>query len=180
MITLSEIRPVGKFLKPHGVNGEIGILRDFDDFDFNDYSCVIVDIDGIFVRFFLNSVRTKGAETDLVAIDGVTDEMHAARLTNRTVYVLRSEFDRANGADSDGDGYYADDFIGYEMKLEGGRRLGTIVRVDDSTANFLFVVETPEGKEMLIPVVDEFITDISPDDLVLTVDLPQGMLEMQK
>ena len=66
------------------------------------------------------------------------------------------------------------------MKLEGGRRLGTIVRVDDSTANFLFVVETPEGKEMLIPVVDEFITDISPDDRVLTVDLPQGMLEMQK
>ena len=53
------------------------------------------------------------------------------------------------------------------------------MRVDDSTANFLFVVETPGGKEMLIPVVDEFITDISPDDRVLTVDLPQGMLEMQ-
>ena len=57
MISLSDIRPAGKFMKPHGVNGEIAVLRGNDILDFNDYSCVIVDVDGIFVPFFLNSAR---------------------------------------------------------------------------------------------------------------------------
>lgn len=177
MIELSDIRPVGKFLKPHGVNGEISILRDFDDLDFNDHSCVIVDVDGIFVPFFLSAVRPKGAETDLVTIDGITDEYLASRLTNKTVYILNSEIrDEDN---NDEDGFYADDFIGYKVLLEDGNLLGEITGVEDSTANYLFVVETSDGRKLLIPVADEFIIGVNPELGELTMSLPEGLLDMQ-
>lgn len=179
MIRLSDIRPVGKFMKPHGVNGEIAVLRDSDILDFNHCSCVIVDVDGIFVPFFLNSIRSKGVATDLVGIDGITDERHAAALTNKTVYVLAHEIPGNEDNEDEEDGFYADDFIGYKVHLEDGRTLGEITRIEDSTANYLFVVETTSGGNLLIPVADEFITGIDTGLKVLTMSLPQGLIDIQ-
>lgn len=188
MIESSDIKAVGKFLKPHGINGEITLLRDFDDLDFEDFSCVIVDIDGIFVPFFLNSVRPKGAETDIVGIDGINDEIHASRLTNKTAYVLReelSEMRRRNAEASAGEdgaeeeeGFFADDFIGYEAVTDEGRELGKIIDVDDSTSNYLFVVETPEGDNLLIPIAEEFFAEVDPEAKRLTLSLPEGLLAL--
>lgn len=187
MIATTDIKAVGKFLKPHGINGEITLLRDFDDLDFEDFSCVIVDIDGIFVPFFLNSVRPKGAETDIVGIDGIEDEIHASRLTNKTAYVLRDELSEmrrrnaqtdADEADEDEDGFFADDFIGYEVSTEDGRELGKIIDVDDSTSNYLFVVETATGDNLLIPIAEEFFVDVDAQAKKLTLSLPEGLLSL--
>lgn len=180
MIASEEIKPVGKFLKPHGVNGEITLLRDFDDIDFEDFSCLVVDIDGIFVPFFLNSVRPKGNDTDLVTIDGVNDELQAARFTNKTVYVLRKELEPDTGASDGEEGFYADDFIGYSVVTDKSVTLGKVTGIEDTTANYLFIVETPDGTNLLIPVAEEFIADIDPERKTLTLDLPEGLLEMQK
>lgn len=179
MIHLADIRPVGKFLKPHGVNGEISILRNADNLDLDDYSCVIVDVEGIFVPFFLCSVRPKGPETDLVKIEGISDERQAAMLTNKTAYVLAAEIPCDEDGEVGDDGFYADDFIGYKVNLDQGGVLGEITRVDDSTANYLFVIETSSGENLLIPVADEFITGIDPDLKELTMSLPEGLLDMQ-
>ncbi len=177
MISITDLKPVGKFLKPHGINGEISILRDDDLVDFSDCSCVVVDMDGIFVPFFLNSLRPKGAETDLVTIDGITDDRHVAALTNKTVYILRSE--AADEEEDSEDGFYAEDFVGYDVIIKGTRTAGKITGIEDSTANFLFIVETPEGKILLIPVADEFVTGIDPDRKSIEMDLPEGLVEIQ-
>lgn len=186
MIESTDIKAVGKFLKPHGINGEITLLRDFDDLNFEDFSCVIVDIDGIYVPFFLNSVRPKGADTDIVGIDDLTDETHASRLTNKTVYVLRAELAdlrRRNAQESaeeeeEEDGFFADDFIGYEAVTDEGQKLGKIIDVDDSTSNYLFVIETPDGENLLIPIAEEFFANIDPEGRILTLSLPEGLLTL--
>lgn len=188
MIESTDLKAVGKFLKPHGINGEITLLRDFEDLDFEDFSCLIVDVEGIFVPFFLNSVRTKGADTDIVGIDDVTNETQASKLTNKIAYVLREELaelrrlsSRDNDSDLDEDdeeGFFADDFIGYEVITDEGNKLGKIVDIDDSTNNYLFIVETPEGGNLLIPIADEFIAGIDSDNRQLTLSLPEGLLSL--
>ena len=55
---------------------------------------------------------------------------------------------------------------------------GEITGVDDSTDNVLFIVRTSDGKQVLIPVADEFITGIDVDRQVVNVDLPSGLLEL--
>ncbi len=178
MISVNDIQPVGKFLKPHGVNGEISILRDNDIVDFNDCSCIIVDVDGIFVPFFLNSVRPKGADTDLVTIDGITDDRQVTRFTNKTVYLLRSELPGEDDENEE-DGFYAEDFVGYDVLITGKGNIGKITGIEDSTANYLFIVKTPDGKNLLIPVADEFVTDVSPEQRSIEMDLPEGLIEIQ-
>lgn len=178
MIEQSQLTAVGKFLKPHGVNGEVTALRLSDDLDFGSLSCVVVDIDGIFVPFFIRSVRPKGAETDLLGIDGITDETHASRLVNKTIYALSRDLPEE---EPDGDGLFADELIGFEVENADSRELlGKVVDIDDSTANFLLIVETPSGARLLIPVAEEFIVDLDPQARHMSLSLPEGLLEMQQ
>ena len=73
MIRLSEIAEVGRFNKPHGIKGEISVSIN-TDIDLDDVKCVIVPIDGIFVPFFLQTIRPKTADTSLITIDGIVSE----------------------------------------------------------------------------------------------------------
>ncbi len=56
MITNSQISCVGKVVKPHGINGEIVASADCD-IDFLCVKCIIINIDGFYVPFFINNIR---------------------------------------------------------------------------------------------------------------------------
>lgn len=49
MITLEEVVPVGQFLKPHGVKGEISATVNVEDIEA--FSAIICSMDGILFRF---------------------------------------------------------------------------------------------------------------------------------
>ena len=50
MITESQLLPVGRLLKPHGINGELTVLLTADG-DFASLSCRVWRLAGIFVPF---------------------------------------------------------------------------------------------------------------------------------
>ena len=52
-----------------------------------------------------------------------------------------------------------------------------MLAVDQSTANALFVVETESG-EVLIPVAEEYITGIDHDRKIISLKLPEGLLDL--
>ena len=64
------------------------------------------------------------------------------------------------------------------MKDSNGNLIGKIDDIDVSTDNALFIVISPEDKKILVPIVDEFITDIDMDKLSISVDLPEGLLDL--
>ncbi len=64
------------------------------------------------------------------------------------------------------------------MKDRNGNLIGKIDDIDVSTDNALFIVISPEDKKILVPIVDEFITDIDMDKLSISVDLPEGLLDL--
>lgn len=57
--------------------------------------------------------------------------------------------------------------------------LGEVTDVDDSTLNTLFIVDR-QGEELLIPAQEDFIVDIDQQHKVITVDLPQGLLNLDE
>ena len=55
--------------------------------------------------------------------------------------------------------------------------LGEVVDVDITTVNTLFVVEQ-EGEELLVPAQEEFILGIDQEKKLITVELPEGLLNL--
>lgn len=176
MITREELIAIGHYNKPHGVNGEISATVFVDIDVLRDLSCVVTEIDGIFVPFFINSLRPKTAETVLFCIDGINTEQQAARMVNRDIYALKRDYDQ-QAEDADADGYPLDYFIGFELQDSNGKRVGDIVEVNEQTENALFIIEGNE-QEFMVPATDELIVEFDTEKKVMVMELPEGLLEL--
>jgi len=167
--------PVGKILKPHGINGEVAATVS-DRVDFDRLHCVFLQIDGLFVPFFIEGIRRRGTEALLLTIDGIGDESAAREISQKEIYLLHDD-PAAPQPDSDADGFYADDLIGFTVTTdESGDKIGVITGIDDTTANVLFIIDRPDGTETLIPVTDDFITDIDTAARTIAMTLPDGLI----
>ena len=178
MITREELIAIGHYNKPHGVAGELSATVDVEIDVLGALSCLVSEMDGIYVPFFVNSLRPKTSETVLLTIDGINSEQEASRLVNHDIYALKQEF-RQESDDADADGYPLDYFIGFELQDSDGTRVGEIVQVDEQTENAIFIVDDGES-ELLLPASDDLIVEFDLDKKVMVMDLPQGILDLNR
>lgn len=167
------LTPAGEFNKPHGIKGEISASFD-PRVDVGALKCVVAEVNGLFVPFFIDAIRSRGADAVLLTIDGITDENEAKLLSRKPLYLLNG--DAALAADDEDDGFYAEDLVGFSALDEDGAVIGKIAGVDSTTTNVLFVIDRPDGSEALVPVADEFIDGIDPESATITLRLPDGLL----
>ena len=174
MITRDEITLIGKFNKPHGINGELSATINAPLDVMHDCKCLVCDIDGIYVPFFVSGVRSKSQETLLLTIDGIANEQEAAMLVNKDIYALTRDY---SSAVEDDDELPVDFFIGFDAMVNDILH-GKVQQVDDATANVLFVLTLDDGSELLIPAVDDFISNIDLEKRQMKFDIPQDLLDL--
>lgn len=190
MILRTELKEIGRLQKPHGINGEINVQSQLDADELASLRCVVLEIDGIFVPFFISASRPKSAQTSLLTIDGITSEAEAAKLCPAPLYALRDDIRRLEATDSeseddsedeedDEEGFYAEDLIGYTVESDDGLLRGEIVDLDDSTDNYLFIVRDQEGRRLMLPVADgSMIEEVDPERHHILLSLPEGLLDL--
>lgn len=168
MIKKEEVYKIGKLGKAHGVHGEITFMFDDDVFDRVDADYLILDLDGILVPFFMEEYRFRSDSTALVKFCDVDTQDRARELTNTDVYFPLSLTDEEAPLS-------LSILVGFDLiEASNGKRIGRIAAIDESTANILFELE--DGK--LIPANDELITEINQDKRQITIDLPEGLLDL--
>lgn len=175
MIERDELVAIGTFKKPHGIAGEISATLDCDFDMIKRFSCIICDIEGVYVPFFVQSSRRKSTETILLNIDGIYNENEAGLLANKDVFVLKKEF-RKLTTDDGLEEYPLDYFIGFHMKVHQ-EVIGEIVDIEDSTANVLFVVARND-KQILIPAVEEFMENFDLENKIINMAIPDELLKL--
>lgn len=178
MITRDELIAIGHYNKPHGVAGEISATIDVDYDVLQGLSCLVSDIDGIFVPFFVNACRPKTSETVLLTIDGIDNEQEAAKLVNHDIYALKRDY-RTESENEDADGYPLDFFIGFELRDSDGSVVGEIIDVDEQTENAIFIIQR-DAAELMVPATDDLIVEFDIDDKVMVMDLPQGLIDLNE
>ena len=173
MIKEEEVYKIGKLGKPHGLQGEVNFMFDDDVFDRTDADFLILKIDGILVPFYMEEYRFHGNETALMKFCDIDTVEQARELTGCEVFFPRHMADNDEGELS-----WAQ-IIGFTLQDDHtGKTVGKITSVDDSTINILFEVDTPDGKNILIPASEELITDVDAEQRTITCSLPEGLLEL--
>lgn len=175
MIRQEEVYRIGRIGKPHGVGGELTFAFDDDVFDRCDAEYLVLDIDGILVPFFMESYRFSSGTTALVKFCGIDTQERARELTGSAVYFPRSLSDA-----TDDEVTWAE-IAGFTLIDEAsGQTVGTIRSVDNSTANLLFEVDSPEGGELLIPANEDLIDSFDVERREVRMRLPEGLLDLHK
>lgn len=178
MIKEEEITSVGKLLKTHALKGELNMMLDIDPKYLEEGNPAILDIDGIYVPFYADSVRTKGTFSYLVKFEGIDSEFEAKRLVNKTVYALRGHLKDFMLDNYDEEYALYDDLLGYTIIDTDAGVIGKVEEIDTNTENELFIVETPEGNTVYIPLTEDFIEKIDEDNKTITMQLPEGLLDL--
>ncbi len=169
MIRLEEIAPVGVFGKTHGIKGEINLELNID-FDLEDTPYIIVDIDGIFVPFFIDDYRYKSDTVALVLFEDIYTEERVRPFFGKKAYVKKEALD-----DGEDDEMSINYYVGFTMLTPQRQVIGQIVEIDDTTANVLFVLDN----DALVPVGAVEVLDLDPDKHTMIVEVPEGLLEIE-
>ena len=172
MIREEEVYRIGRLGRTHGVKGELSFQFDDDVFDRTDADCLILRIDGLLVPFFIEEYRFRSDTTCILKLEGIDTQERARELTGCDVFFLR----RLTPPD-DEDELHWGTFIGYDVIDEStAHHVGRIAAVNDQTVNILFELENGT----LIPAAEELITDIDQENRTITIDIPQGLMDINR
>ena len=170
MIKEQEVYKIGVIGKANGVKGELSIQIDDDVFDRVDAEYLVLKLDGIFVPFFMEEYRFKSDSVALVKFEGVDTQERARELTGVEVYFPRELAEQ----DEEAELSYAA-LVGYTLiDNNSGKPVGTIAYVDEQTINIMFELE--DGR--LIPASEELIVDVDQKNRTITLDIPEGILDL--
>lgn len=172
MIRKEDVYQIGKLTKAHGLNGEMNFQFTDDVWDRIESDYLICEVDGILVPFFLEEYRFRSDSTALVKFEDLESAEAVRFLVNSEVFLEKKYQEELNE-----DEVSLNYFIGFKM-VEEDKEIGTIIDIDDNTENWLFIVERPNGDEVMIPAHEEFIAEIKQEEKIMVMDLPLGLLEL--
>ncbi|MDO4461550.1 MAG: ribosome maturation factor RimM [Bacteroidia bacterium] len=180
MIDKSDCIFVGTITKTHGYDGRVVIRADqnrtADDLM---WDTLHVMIDGGLVPFEVDEVKERNDMEVLCKFFLINSIEDADEIIGQSVYIERAWQESDNMSDADADGMlHIGDLVGFKLyESSDSSLIGTIIDVDlRIEQNPLFVVERADNNEdVLIPVVEEWITEYDAKAKKLAMDLPSGL-----
>jgi 16S rRNA processing protein RimM len=158
---------IGGIARAHGIRGEV-IVHTHDP-----ESDVLGDVTEIWV----DGVERKILEARgtphrgwIVLLEGVETRNDAELLKGKVVEIDRDALQLSE------EDVLLDDLIGCKVVLTDGREWGTIAAIELGSAQDLLVIHDGAIERML-PLVDQFVTNIDVAAGVVTIDPPEGIPE---
>jgi len=164
---------VARIGKPHGIRGEVTVQ-------------VLTDAPGD--RFvpgtqFIVEPATAGPLTVfsarwnkdilLLAFDEIETRNEAETLRGAKLFIETEEI----GADDDDEGWYEHELVGLDVRV-GANVVGKVSGLHTLPVQDLLVVTTNDGKEVLIPFVEQIVPEVNVGEKYVLVTPPPGLFEV--
>jgi len=107
-----------------------------------------------------------------IDFEDVEDEADADDLIGAELYLPLDQLPKLKG-----DKFYYHEITGFAVEDVTYGVIGTITGVNDNTAQALFIIDA-EGKEVLIPINDNFIKELKREEKKIILDVPEGLIEI--
>ena len=169
---MEDLLRVGVITSTHGIRGEVKVFPTTDDpARFKKLKNVLLDtgkellpleVEG--ARFFKNQVILK-----FKGIDNIND---IEKYKSRDLLVTRE-----NAVPLEEGEFFICDIIGSTVFEENGTKFGILKDVMETGANDVFIVETTEGKEVLLPCIPDCIKDINVEEKKIVAYIMPGLLD---
>ncbi len=162
---------IGKFRRPHGIRGEIvmTVLTDFPD--------LVKPGQRIFAGeqhqpYVISSIRWHGADM-LISLVELPDRTAVEIFRNIMVYMKADDVPELPEGD-----FYIHQLVGMEVITDQGLTLGRLKEIIVTGANDVYLIEPAEGKNILIPAIDQVVLEINQEERKVLVHIIPGLLDI--
>lgn len=168
---MEDLLKVGVITTTHGVRGEVKVYPTTDEPErFLDLEYVLLDtgkelrrLDIKNVRFFKNLVILK--------FDGIDNINDIEKYKGKRLLV-----DREHAVKLKKDEYFIADMIGMHVFTEDGAEFGTLRDVLETGANDVYIIDTTDEKEVLVPAIKQCILNVDIEEQKMTIHLLEGLV----
>ena len=173
-MTADRLVAIGEIGRPHGVRGEVRVipLTDRPERFQTLGDCVLWDeARDRRLPCRVSAVRTQGGAV-VVALAGYDSPEAVGRLAGWLLAVPESEALPAPEGH-----FYPWQLVGCRVLTEDGRDVGSVLRIEGSAAQDLWVVGDG-GREHLVPAVAEIVREVDLGGRRIVIRPPEGLLEL--
>lgn len=168
---MEKLLQVGVITSTHGIRGEVKVFPTTDDPKrFKKLKQVILDtgkekrdLEVESVKFFKQFVILK--------FKGIDNINEVERYKRCPLLV-----DRDHAVPLQEDEYFIADMIGMQVVTEDGAVFGTLKDVIETGANDVYIIESSEHGEVLVPAIKECILDINIEEQKMQIHLMNGLI----
>ena len=163
---------LGKIIKSYGFDGTLTI-RTEKGFEgkIPEMESVFLETDGKLVPFLVSSYEIAGDNLIRIIFDGYNSIGKVNGFIGSKVF-LTSTVKTENPYDD------LNRLKGYRISTPDNDHLGTISEIIENPGQILLDVQTPRNEKILIPLHQDLIVKIDNRKKVITMDLPEGLTEI--
>lgn len=160
---------IGKLSKPHGLRGEIHLIPSIDEYlDFIEVGKYILVRD---LPYKITSIRQAGGL--IIGLEGINDRTSVEGLKGLPVKLAYTEQLAAVKEEVP-----HEEWLGfYILDNNLQKKYGPIVDIIELPTQLTAVVEQ-DGKEILIPLHEDLIMAIDTAKKVISMNLPEGLIDL--
>ena len=163
---------VGVIANTHGIRGEVKVYPTTDDINrfkklkkvYLDTKKEKIELKVTSCKFFKNMAILK-----FEGIDNIND---IEKYKGMDLLVSRE-----NAVPLEKNEYYIADLIDLSVIDEAGDKIGTLYDVMQTGANDVYVVKLNDGKELLLPNIDECILEVNIEEGFIKVHILEGLMD---
>ena len=158
---------IGKVLKSNGTDGELLVsFLDVNPQDIDLQEPVFIEFDGLPVPFYFESFNQRGNNRALVRLTGVRSLKDADELAGSAFYAdyfVQEE---------------EEDFTGWTVLDQDKKPVGVVTDLEDIPGNTCLWVRKADGTEGLLPFHEDLVLGVDPKQQILTLQIPEGILDL--
>jgi len=164
---------LGKIVKKYSFKGELLVKLDTDDPEiYTQMESVFVEKNKNLIPFFIQRSSLHKSTLLRVKFEDVENDEDTDPLIGLKLYLPLALLPALEENQ-----FYYHEIIGFTVEDASFGNVGTITGVNDSTAQALFEIDR-DGKEILIPLIDDFIKNVDKKNKVLQLEVPKGLIEI--
>ncbi|MGD1320647.1 ribosome maturation factor RimM [Chryseobacterium sp. 2R14A] len=163
---------LGKITRRHGLAGNVILKLDTDQPElYKKLDSIFLEINGLLVPFFIEKSSWSKLDALNIAFKNSSEALVDQSL-GKNVYLPLTSLPKLTGKQ-----FYYHEIIGFEIFDEEGNDCGVIRSVNDQTAQNYFVTNL-DGKEVVIPIIKDWILEVNRDERLIKMQLPEGLIDV--
>lgn len=166
-----EYLQVGVITQTHGIRGEVKVFPTTDDpARFQTLKNVVLDTGKTHIPLEIEGVKFF-KQFVILKFKGIDNINEIEKYKKCSLLVSRED-----AVELEEDEYFITDMIGMKVVTEDGAEFGVLADIMETGANDVYVVETEEHGEVLLPAIKECILEVDIEEQKMVVHLMDGLI----
>ena len=160
-----DLQYLGEFIKLFSFKGEIILYSEVSSTIIENIDSIFVEINEAFIPYEILRIKSHKKNIFRILLKNVRTESEANKFLKKNVFIQKTNDSISNNSIEKFEVYNENEFV------------GVVISTINKTGQTIIEVKMSK-KTVLIPLVDEFITEISYEEQKIHMILPEGLLDI--